>query len=536
MANIVGTKWGDPTIGTAGGTVTWSIVGAGEDISRFGVETTVSASADSFLTIDYVQSIANMFAEWSRYGDVEFEQVADGGGAAGVGNDADIRIFFGAIPGGTAGYAFYPSAFGSAIGGDILIDTLSKFNTKVWLFEAVVLHEIGHALGLGHVSSNSVMTPVVGTDGLQADDIQGIIEIYGPQDDLPDDGSVGDDGTGGDGHDHDPDTDPDHDHDHDPDSDHDSDPPGDGVIAGDGLNNFLVGTAGADTIQGLGGNDTIKGEGDADAMSGGSGDDRLLGGAGADTLDGGDGDDFLKGGTDADVFAFADGHGNDTVRDFSGNDVIDLSGVSSLTDFDAVADNAVQLGGAVFIETGDGHSILMQGVALDSLDSDDFIFGDAPDDPVDDPVDEADIIGDDAGNKILGTQEADVILGLGGNDTLKGDLGDDMLEGGVGDDRLLGGSGRDTLDGGAGTDFLKGGGDADVFAFADGHGDDTVRDFTDTLDLIDLSDVTGFSGFADVQNAASQAGDDVMIDTGAGNSILLVSVSLSALDAQDFVF
>ncbi|PSN11350.1 hypothetical protein C7293_24635 [filamentous cyanobacterium CCT1] len=91
----------------------------------------------------------------------------------------------------------------------------------------------------------------------------------------------------------------------------------------------------------------------------------------------------------------------------------------------------------------------------------------------------------------------DVINGLDGNDVLNGLSGDDLLRGGHGNDTVLGGSGSDTLIGGSGNDFLngygltlgefdvlEGGSGADVFALGDanspyylGNGYATITDF-----------------------------------------------------------
>lgn len=431
MANIIGTKWGSNQLGTAGGTVTWSIAAAGTDITRFGIETETSVSGESFLDYDFEQVIADAFAEWSKYGDIEFEQVADQGGAAGVGADADIRIFFGAIPGGTAGYAFYPSAWGSAIAGDILLDTISAFNNDPVLFFNLVLHEIGHALGLGHVSSDSIMTPSVKKIGLQADDIAGIQEIYGVQDDAPvvddpvvddpveepndppaddpvaddpnNDGQTGEEEHTEEEHNHD-------DHDHSHETDHEPDHP---IIDGDGTNNRLIGSSDAEMINGHEGNDTIIGVGGDDTLAGGDGDDRvkggddndvllgqsgydkligragndlLSGGADADVLKGGLGEDTLNGGTgndkligDAgdDVFEFADDHGHDIVKGFdavSAGEKIDLRGISGLESFGDVQSIMSQVKSHVKIETGDDSSILLKWVNLSDLDANDFLF------------------------------------------------------------------------------------------------------------------------------------------------------------------
>lgn len=411
MANLVGTKWGDSKFGTAGGTVTWSIVGAGQDISRFGVSTKKSVSGNSFLDYNYTQVIAGAFAQWSKYGDIEFKQVADGGGAAGVGKDADIRIFFGEIPGSTAGYAFYPSSYGSPIAGDVLLDTLERFNNDKALFEAIVLHELGHSLGLGHVNGNSIMTSTVRKIGLQPDDIAGIQEIYGVQDDAPTSPpSDNTDNDNNDGHDHD--------HDHNPDPEPPTPPAPDpddsgnrmvgtdsrDTIRGTDENDIIIGKDGFDRLYGGDGNDRVEGGDDRDKLYGENGDDDLRGGDGKDmlkggrgddkldggnhndvlrgengedTLEGGAGNDLLYGGRDTDIFVFDDNHGKDTIRDFgtrNSDDLIDLSAHSRFDNFQDVRDAAYQKNKDTVIDTGGGDLIQLTSVKLSDLDASDFIF------------------------------------------------------------------------------------------------------------------------------------------------------------------
>ena len=121
--------------------------------------------------------------------------------------------------------------------------------------------------------------------------------------------------------------------------------------------------------------------------------------------------------------------------------------------------------------------------------------------------------------------------------------GDDNVDAGAGNDMISGNAGFDILDGGAGDDLIYGDFNADIFVFSGGHGNDTVGDFDalNALEKIDLSGVSGLS-LADLQlgsttsGAATQAGGDVVIDTGGGNSITLLGVSLGDLDNSDFIF
>ena len=61
-----------------------------------------------------------------------------------------------------------------------------------------------------------------------------------------------------------------------------------------------------------------------------------------DTLNGGEGSDQLFGGAGGDTFVFTDSAGSDTVNDWEdGTDVLDFSGVSSVTTIADLTINAV---------------------------------------------------------------------------------------------------------------------------------------------------------------------------------------------------
>lgn len=116
-------------------------------------------------------------------------------------------------------------------------------------------------------------------------------------------------------------------------------------------------------------------------------------------------------------------------------------------------------------------------------------------------------------NVILGSKGTDEINGLIGNDVMKGRGGDDFLGGGAGKDVLYGGSGEDQFD------FEKGNGKDRIMDF-DADGSDGKQDLIDT-DLVYLS-------IKDVKGNA-------VINFGDGDTITLVGVKASEIDASDFV-
>jgi len=172
----------------------------------------------------------------------------------------------------------------------------------------------------------------------------------------------------------------------------------DNRVVGNAAANTLAGWAGNDTVAGAGGNDSLFGNEGNDSLAGGAGDDllhdttgnnrlwggagqdnlvtgdgrdalhggrghdTLSGGGGADRINGGRGDDDLSGGAGADVFVFNNTSGRDVVRDFTlGQDIFVLGRVLA----DAVADGAYTLSirnGATTLVIGE-VVIVLEGVA-----------------------------------------------------------------------------------------------------------------------------------------------------------------------------
>ena len=153
--SLEGAKWGSPELGTAGGTVTWAV--------------------DDSISQAEMQSINAAFAEWSEVANIQFQAVSSTA-------DADIDFSNSAIDGagnvlGVTGFSYSGGQLQSA---DIRFD--SGDNLSGSEFSLVAIHEIGHAIGLGHFNGDDAVmnsTANFSLDGLEQSDIDSIVALYG---------------------------------------------------------------------------------------------------------------------------------------------------------------------------------------------------------------------------------------------------------------------------------------------------------------------------------------------------------------------
>ncbi|MBF9044585.1 hypothetical protein HKCCE4037_14670 [Rhodobacterales bacterium HKCCE4037] len=158
--------------------------------------------------------------------------------------------------------------------------------------------------------------------------------------------------------------------------------------------------------------------------------------------------------------------------------------------------------------------------------------------------------GNGVGNRIIGNDGNDILRGAAGSDTLSGGEGGDLLDGGNDNDLLQGDAGNDTLDGGAGADTLVGGSGHDVLlgglstdtligedgndSMDGGAEDDTY--YVETGDVVSDSGVAGYDlaqivvatgqnlqmiGWSGVERVEGYLGNDTIDATGQQEQILI---------------
>jgi serralysin len=226
------------------------------------------------------------------------------------------------------------------------------------------------------------------------------------------------------------------------------------------------------SVGGLVGNVAIAKNVTIENAIGGSGNDVIHGNAAGNSISGGVGADTLDGGAG----------GRNQIYGFDGNDSI-LGGA----DFDDVNGNK----GEDTIDGGSG--------------GDDFLLG-------------------GQGNDIVTAHTgSSLIAGNIGADTLYGGTGAESLRGGQGDDSVVAGGGADQIWGDLGDDILRGGAGADVFHLRVGDGHDRVTDFS-------LSEGDRIQLDPGVTYTTAQVGADTVITlTASGDSIVLGGISSGSL-------
>ncbi len=288
-------------------------------------------------------------------------------------------------------------------------------------------------------------------------------------------------------------------------------------IARDSIIENAIGGAGADNITG-------------NAVS-----NELTGGAGNDILDGGDGIDYAlySGAAFANYTITVNGDGTITVTDNVGTDGTDtlsniefvrMGGVDYAVGATALTPNAD-------IYTGTSGIDVINGLAgadtLSGFGGADILHGNDGDDILNGGAGNDFLFGDAGVDRLFGGSGDDILDGGDGNDSrLDGGAGNDTINGGLGDDRLYGQLGDDTVNGGEGDDFVSGSDGVDTL---NGDGGDDLLIGGNGNDIMD--------GGTGIDRLAGGAGDDNLVG-GEGNDRLFGQAdndTVSGGNGDDFV-
>ena len=422
----------------------------------------------------------------------------------------------GTASGGWASYAFSTS---TQTGDGYLANRYTDMSPGQYGFQ-VLLHELGHALGLSHphdgenrvldgaldTQSNTVMTYNLDSTPAQElgpFDLQALQVLYGTSNQF----------------------------------------------AGWTVDFFagtprIIATAASETILATGQDTRINALGGSDVIWGRGGDDRINAGEGQDTVSGGYGNDTIIGGAwhdviYGDVAEYSGVGGNDSIHAGNGNDTVD-GGFGS--DFINGGGNDDVISGGIGVDTirgGQGHDQIDGGAYNDILagnTGNDTLNGGLGDDRMNGGYNN-DVLNGDSGD--------DLLLGAAGDDTLDGGLDRDSLRGGNGNDLLLGGfhndtlrgdDGNDTLNGGDGGDVMIGGLGNDVFVFAynDAWETNRILDFRDGVDQIRIEELGLI--YSDLDFSTINSGRDAVISYSNWFRLILDNTRLSDLSEADFTF
>ena len=271
------------------------------------------------------------------------------------------------------------------------------------------------------------------------------------------------------------------------------------IALGTIIENVLSGS-GSDEIIGNDANNLIHSHAGHDQVDGGNGNDTIYSGDGNDTVFGGAGFDTIFGGSGTDYIE--GGLQADFLHDDDGNDTI-YGGQG----FDVVSGNA----GNDLLYGGSDQDWMFGGFDNDTIyggDGTDFLFGGIGFDTIYGDAGNDRIEGEDGADALYGGDGNDTIFGGQGFDIVSGNAGNDVLYGGADQDWMFGGIDNDMVDGGAGNDFLFGGVGFDTLFGGDGNDRLTGEAQADQL----------FGGAGNDTLLGDQGVD--LLDGGAGDDLL----------------
>lgn len=256
----------------------------------------------------------------------------------------------------------------------------------------------------------------------------------------------------------------------------------------------------------------------ADTMYGNDVANRLVGYRGADALEGNAGNDSLYGGALVDDAL----DGNDTILGGDGGDTIYANG-----------GNDIVYGATGSTDTVDGNDLIYGGYGRDLMygnTGNDTIYGGSGVQST-----------GDAADSMVGGLGSDVIYGNGGDDEIYGGEGSistddsaDTIYGGLGNDSIFSNAGADLIVGGPGDDFMHGGLGFDIYSFGNNSGNDSILNFYgDILRIATNINSTGIDSSFDMLSRITYSGTRIIVDLGAGNSIVIYGQS-GTLTATDF--
>ena len=113
---------------------------------------------------------------------------------------------------------------------------------------------------------------------------------------------------------------------------------------------------------------------------------------------------------------------------------------------------------------------------------------------------------------------------------------DNIITGNKGRNTLLGGEGDDVIGGGRGDDSMTGDDGADTFVFKFGGDRDVITDFEVGTDKINLVGFDNASNFEELQTEMFKNGNDVWIQLGNGDRLIIQNTEVGDLDATHFNF